>query len=242
LFVKELETALLERRARLAVHSCKDVPMELAPEFRIAAVMAREDPRDAVVGKALAALPAGARVGTSSLRRELMLRMRFPHLTVLPVRGNVGTRLRKLDAGEFDALVMAAAGLKRLGLAERIREVLPTTVSLPAPGQGALAIEVLADDNEATALVAPLADEATRRATEAERAISRGLGGSCDVPLAAYAEIDGAQMRLRALVGNAVTGAAVAVEKFGAAADASRLAEDAVAELRARGALALLGR
>jgi hydroxymethylbilane synthase len=171
-----------------------------------------------------------------------MLRMRFPHLTVLPVRGNVGTRLRKLDAGEFDALVMAAAGLKRLGLAERIREVLPTTVSLPAPGQGALAIEVLADDNEATALVAPLADEATRRATEAERAISRGLGGSCDVPLAAYAEIDGAQMRLRALVGNAVTGAAVAVEKFGAAADASRLAEDAVAELRARGALALLGR
>jgi hydroxymethylbilane synthase len=242
LFVKELETALLERRARLAVHSFKDVPMELAPEFRIAAVMAREDPRDAAVGNALAALPAGARVGTSSLRRELMLRVKFPHLTVLPVRGNVGTRLRKLDAGEFDALVMAAAGLKRLGLAERIQEVLPTSVSLPAPGQGALAIEVLADDTEAAALVAPLADEATRRATEAERAISRGLGGSCDVPLAAYAEIEGAQMRLRALVGNAATGAAVAVEKLGTAADALRLAEDAVAELRARGALALLGR
>lgn len=242
LFIKELETALLEGRARLAVHSFKDVPMVLAPEFRIAAVMAREDPRDAVVGTALATLPAGGRVGTSSLRRELMLRMKFPQLTVLPVRGNVGTRLRKLDAGDFDALVMAAAGLKRLGLAERVREVLPTSVSLPAPGQGALAIEVLAHDDEAANLVAPLDDVNTRAATEAERAISRGLGGSCDVPLAAYAEVEGTQLWLRALVGNAGTGEVVQVERSGAVADALRLAGEAVAELRSHGALALIGR
>jgi hydroxymethylbilane synthase len=247
LFVKELEAALLDGRARLAVHSFKDVPMQLAPEFRIAAVMAREDPRDAMVtagsdGPTLAELPAGARVGTSSLRRELMLRARFPHLAVLPVRGNVGTRLRKLDAGEFDALVMAAAGLKRLGLADRIREVLPTAVSLPAPGQGALAIEARADDDEAAALVAPLADEPTRLATEAERAVSRGLGGSCDVPLAAYAEIEDGELWLRALVGNASTGQAVAVERRGPGASAIELAADAVAELRARGALALIQR
>ena len=247
LFVNELETALFEGRARLAVHSFKDVPMQLAPEFRIAAVMAREDPRDALVlarldGPVLAELPAGARVGTSSLRRELMLRAKFPHLVVLPVRGNVGTRLRKLDAGEFDALVMAAAGLKRLGLAQRIREVLPTAMSLPAPGQGALAIEVRADDDEAAALVAPLACEATRCATEAERAVSRGLGGSCDVPLAAYAEIDAGQIWLRALVGNAASGEAVAVERRGPSGQAEALAAEAVAELRTRGALALIQR
>lgn len=247
LFVKELETALLEGRARLAVHSFKDVPMQLAPEFRIAAVMAREDPRDALVladpgGPALSELPAGARVGTSSLRRELMLRSKFPDLAVLPVRGNVGTRLRKLDAGEFDALVMAAAGLKRLGLAQRIREVLTTAVSLPAPGQGALAIEVRADDDEAAALVAPLACESTRCATEAERAVSRGLGGSCDVPLAAYAEIEAGELWLRALVGNAATGEAVAVERRGPGTRAEQLAAEAVAELRARGALALIQR
>lgn len=247
LFVKELETALLEGRARLAVHSFKDVPMQLAHEFRIAAVMAREDPRDALVlaepnGPALAELPAGARVGTSSLRRELMLRSKFPHLAVLPLRGNVGTRLRKLDAGEFDALVMAAAGLKRLGLANRIREVLPTALSLPAPGQGALAIEVRADDEDAAALVAPLACESTRVATEAERAVSRGLGGSCDVPLAAYAEIEAGELWLRALVGNATTGEFVMVERRGPSRQAEALAADAVAELRARGALALIQR
>ncbi len=146
LFVKELEVALLEGRADLAVHSLKDVPMELPPEFELAAVMTREDPRDCVVSTryaTLEAMPAGARIGTSSLRRELMLRARFPRLSIQSIRGNVGTRLAKLDRGEFDALVMAAAGLKRLGLADRIRQIIPTTVSLPAPGQGALGIEVL---------------------------------------------------------------------------------------------------
>ncbi len=245
LFIKELETALLEGRARLAVHSLKDVPMQLEPEFRIAAVMAREDPRDALVlahpGLTLAQLPAGTRVGTSSLRRELMLRARHPHLTVLPVRGNVGTRLRKLDEGEFDALVMAAAGLKRLGLAERIHELLAPEVSLPAPGQGALAIEVRADDEQAAALVAPLADAATREATAAERAVSRALGGSCDVPLAAYAQIDQGQLWLRALVGNVGRGQVLEAQRRGSPAQAEALASDLVAELIERGALQLIG-
>jgi hydroxymethylbilane synthase len=246
LFIKELEVALREGRAHLAVHSLKDVPMELAPEFALAAVLAREDPRDAFVPAAgssaatLEELPPGARVGTSSLRRELVLRAFYPHLTVLPVRGNVGTRLRKLDDGQFDALVMAAAGLKRLGLAQRIRQILPTDRFLPAPGQGALAIETRADDTAAIAAVALLDDAATRAATSAERAVSRGLGGSCQVPLAAYAEVEGTRLRLRALVGNCASGAYVQAEAGGELADAERLGAEAVAALRARGAQALL--
>ncbi len=244
LFVKELEVALLERRAHLAVHSLKDVPMELAPEFALAAVMKREDPRDCLVSNRYATLdelPPGARVGTSSLRRELMLRARFPTLLIEAIRGNVNTRLAKLDRGDFDALVMAAAGLKRLGMSARIRQVIPTTVSLPAPGQGALGIEVLSDDRETAELLAPLDDAATRAATAAERGVSRGLGGSCQVPLAAYAEVEGNHLRLRALVGNAATGEYVETESFGALADADALAAEAVAHLKERGALRLLG-
>jgi hydroxymethylbilane synthase len=244
LFVKELEVALLERRAHLAVHSLKDVPMELAPEFTLAAVMPREDPRDCLVSNrhgSLEELPAGARVGTSSLRRELMLRARFPSLVIEAVRGNVNTRLAKLDRGDFDALVMAAAGLKRLGLASRIRQVIPTTVSLPAPGQGALGIEVLSDDRVTAELLAPLDDAATRAATAAERGVSRGLGGSCQVPLAAYAEVEGDRLRLRALVGNAATGEYVETETSGALNAADDLAARAVAHLKERGALRLLG-
>jgi hydroxymethylbilane synthase len=244
LFVKELEVALLERRAQLAVHSLKDVPMQLAPEFALAAVMEREDPRDCLVSNRYATLddlPAGARVGTSSLRRELMLRARFPRLTILAVRGNVNTRLAKLDRDEFDALVMAAAGLKRLGMADRIRQIIPTSVSLPAPGQGALGIEVLSDDAATAALLAPLEDAATRAATTAERGVSRGLGGSCQVPLAAYAETAGARLALRALVGNAATGEYVETAVDGALADAERIAAEAVAQLKGQGALRLLG-
>lgn len=246
LFIKELEVALQERRAHLAVHSLKDVPMQLASGFALPAILAREDPRDAFVPAAgsqvaaLAQLPPGARVGTSSLRRELMLRAQCPHLQVLPVRGNVGTRLRKLDDGEFDALVMAAAGLKRLGLAARIREILPTEPFLPAPGQGALAVETLAEEARVTALVAALDDQATRAATAAERAVSRALGGSCQVPLAAYAEVEGPRLRLRALLGNHASGEHVRVEVEGALADAERLGLQAAEALRARGALALL--
>ncbi len=244
LFVKELEVALLEGRADLAVHSLKDVPMELPPEFELAAVMTREDPRDCVVSNTFATLesmPAGARIGTSSLRRELMLRARFPHLSIHSIRGNVGTRLAKLDRGEFDALVMAAAGLKRLGLAERIRQIIPTTVSLPAPGQGALGIEVLRSHPSVKSLLAPLNDASTRAATAAERGVSRGLGGSCQVPLAAYAEVEGTDLRLRALVGNAATGEFVETEIRGPVADAEAIAAEAVARLRADGALRLLG-
>jgi hydroxymethylbilane synthase len=226
------------------VHSLKDVPMQLAPEFALAAVMTREDPRDCFVSPrygSLDAMPDGAVVGTSSLRRELMLRAAYPKLDVRPVRGNVGTRLRKLDAGEFDALLMAAAGLKRLGLADRIRQVLPTGQFLPAPGQGALGIEVLAANDAAAALVAPLEDAATRAATAAERAVSRLLGGSCEVPLAAYAEIEpDGRLRLRARVGNHRTGELVAADAVGPAADPEALGVQVVEQLTKLGALQLL--
>lgn len=244
LFIKELEVAMLEGRAHLAVHSLKDVPMELAPEFSLAAILAREDPRDCMVSMRFASLeelPDGARVGTSSLRRELMLRSRFPRLDVQSIRGNVNTRLAKLERGEFDALVMAAAGLKRLGFGDRIRQILPTSVSLPAPGQGALGIEILSSDRATLDCVAFLDDPATRAATLAERGVSRGLGGSCQVPLAAYAEVDDSRLRLRALVGNAATGESVSTEVEGAVTDADALAAEAVAQLKARGALRLLG-
>jgi len=244
LFVKELEVALLERRAQLAVHSLKDVPMDLAPEFELAAVMQREDPRDCLVSNRFATLddmPESARVGTSSLRRELMLRARFPSLRIEAVRGNVNTRLAKLDRGDFEALVMAAAGLKRLGFTARIRQVIPTAVSLPAPGQGALGIEVLREDKATISLLAPLNDPATRAATMAERGVSRGLGGSCQVPLAAYAEIEGSELRMRALVGNAATGEFVESEGSAPIDDAEVLAARLVADLKKRGALRLLG-
>jgi hydroxymethylbilane synthase len=246
LFIKELETALLDGRAHLAVHSLKDVPMQLEPEFCLAAVLEREDPRDAFVPAAgskfasLDDLPAGARVGTSSRRREMLLRAFFPHLAVLPVRGNVGTRLRKLDAGEFEALIMASAGLKRLGLAQRIRAVLPGERFLPAPGQGALGIEVLVRDAETTRALSAMEHPATRLITAAERAVSRGLGGSCEVPLAAYAQIENNTLRLRALVGNHLTGQYVEAEATGPTADGERIAESVVAKLHAQGVLALL--
>ena len=204
LFTKELEVALADGRADLAVHSLKDVPMALPEGFELASVMRREDPRDAFVSprfEGLDALPRGARIGTSSLRRAAQLGERRPDLEVLPLRGNLDTRLRKLDAGEYDAIVLAAAGLKRLGLADRIREVLPPTSSLPAPGQGALGIEILAGRDDVRAWLAPLADRRTWLEVTAERSVSRALGGSCRIPLAAYAvvEPDGV-LRLDALL------------------------------------------
>jgi hydroxymethylbilane synthase len=243
LFIKELEVALGAGRADAAVHSLKDVPMLLEPGFELAAVLVREDPRDCVVAPhhaSLASLPDGARVGTSSLRRVLLLRARFPHLQITAVRGNVGTRLAKLDRGEFDALIMAAAGLKRLGHADRIREILPTAAFLPAPGQGALAIEIRAADAATAAWLAPLEDPATRAATRAERAVSRGLAGSCEVPLAAYAEVEADTLWLRALAGNAQRGEFVAAERRGPIEAPEALAAAVVADLKARGALDLL--
>ncbi|MFZ8912034.1 MAG: hydroxymethylbilane synthase [Burkholderiaceae bacterium] len=205
LFVKELETALAEGRAHLAVHSLKDVPMELPEGFELAAVMLREDPRDAFVSsefESLEALPKGAVVGTSSLRRESQLRHRFPHLNIVPLRGNLDTRLAKLDRGEMQAIILAAAGLKRLGLVQRIRQVIAPELMLPAAGQGALGIEIRAGDQASQTLVSSLADTNTFEEVRAERAVSRALGGSCQVPLAAYCtrEADG-QLRLRARLG-----------------------------------------
>jgi hydroxymethylbilane synthase len=199
LFVKELENALADGRADLAVHSLKDVPMALPEGFALAAVMEREDPRDAFVSNhfaSLDALPAGSVVGTSSLRREAMLRVRYPQLIVQPLRGNLDTRLSKLDRGDYAAIILASAGLKRLGLATRIRAWLNPADSLPAAGQGALGIEIRAGRPELEAWLTPLRHEPTRLAVEAERAVSRALGGSCDVPLAAYAEWRGAHLHL----------------------------------------------
>ncbi|MFM1989558.1 MAG: porphobilinogen deaminase [Pseudomonadota bacterium] len=192
LFTKELEVALADGRADLAVHSLKDVPMELPEGFELAAVMRREDPRDAFVSPRFAsldALPQGARVGTSSLRRAAQLSERRPDLQILPLRGNLDTRLRKLDAGDYDAIVLAAAGLKRLGLADRIRDVMPPATSLPAPGQGALGIEILSGRRDVRAWLAPLVDRRTWLEVTAERSVSRALGGSCRIPLAAYAVV-----------------------------------------------------
>lgn len=239
LFVKELEVAMQEGSAHLAVHSLKDVPMELPEGFVLAAVSSREDPRDAFVSpryETLESMPAGSVVGTASLRRELMLRSKFPHLVVMPVRGNVGTRLRKLDSGEYDALIMASAGLKRLGLEERIREIISDEISLPSPGQGALGLECLANDEKTREAVAFINDEQTRACCLAERAVSRALGGSCQVPLAAYATITDSTMRLRALIGDHTTGELVATEQTGPWTEYERLASEAVEALLKQGA------
>jgi hydroxymethylbilane synthase len=203
LFVKELEAAMAEGRADFAVHSAKDVPMELPEGFVLPAIMAREDPRDAFVSVSygsIADLPAGAVVGTSSLRREAQLRERFPHLVIHPLRGNLDTRLAKLDRGEYAGIVLAVAGLKRLGLGDRIREILAADASLPAAGQGALAIECRADRPEVAKLLAALGDADTGDCVRAERAVSRALGGSCQLPLAAHATVSGGVLHLRGLV------------------------------------------
>jgi hydroxymethylbilane synthase len=190
LFVKELELALEEGRADIAVHSLKDVPMDLPEGFALACVLEREDPRDALVSPrypSLEALPRGAVVGTSSLRRVVLLRALRPDLRIEPLRGNLDTRLRKLDEGQYDAIVLAAAGLKRLGLEHRIRTVFEPEAMLPAAGQGALGIEVRADRGDLISLLAPLASSRDQLATAAERAVSRTMGGSCSMPLAAHA-------------------------------------------------------
>ncbi|MGI4815589.1 MAG: hydroxymethylbilane synthase [Janthinobacterium lividum] len=245
LFVKELELALADRRADLAVHSLKDMPMDLPPAFALAAVLEREDPRDALVctqAASLADLPAGSIVGTSSLRREAMLRSAFPHLQVRPLRGNLDTRLAKFDAGEYAALILAAAGLKRLGLGHRIRAVLDDEASLPAAGQGALGIEINADRADIHAWLAPLHDLSAAYEVSAERAVSRALGGSCQVPLAAFARWDGATLDLRARVMTADGSRVLSAHKRAALsgetalAAAEALGREAAADLTGQGA------
>ncbi|MGZ3253422.1 MAG: hydroxymethylbilane synthase, partial [Burkholderiaceae bacterium] len=206
LFVKELEVAMAEGRADLAVHSLKDVPMDLPDGFDLAAVLEREDPRDAFVSNdyaSLDALPDGAVVGTSSLRRQALIAARYPKLVIKPLRGNLDTRLGKLDKGEYAAIILAAAGLKRLGLPERIRALIAPEQSLPAPGQGAMAIEIRSERPELQQWLAPLNHLATAQAVTAERMVSKTFGGSCQIPLAAFATLEGAEgntMRLRAMV------------------------------------------
>ena len=205
LFVKELEVALEEGRAHLAVHSLKDVPMELPEGFTLCTVLEREDPRDAWVSnrfESVQALPPGAKVGTSSLRRVVQLKAVRPDLDVQPLRGNLDTRLRKLDEGQYDGIVLAAAGLKRLGLASRIRAVIDPVVMLPAAGQGALGIEVRTDNVALREALATLIDTPTWLAVHAERAVSRALGGSCSMPLAAHVTWRGATMVLEARLGH----------------------------------------
>ena len=203
LFVKELEQALLDGRADLAVHSIKDVPMQLPEAFALTVITEREDPSDAFVSnlyQSLAEMPAGAVVGTSSLRREAQVRARYPQLEVKPLRGNVQTRLRKLDEGQYDGILLATSGLKRLELEDRIRTTLVPQESLPAAGQGALGIETLANALEIQALLAPLNDVQTAACVTAERALARALNGSCQVPLAAYATEEDGVLTLNGLV------------------------------------------
>ena len=205
MFVKELEVALEEGRAHIAVHSLKDVPMDMPQGFALACVMEREDPHDAFVSpkyNSLDALPQGAVVGTSSLRRQVLLQALRPDLKIEPLRGNLDTRLRKLDEGQYDAIVLAAAGLKRLGMQDRIRAIFSPTTMLPAAGQGALGIEIRADREDLAQALAPLVHMPTWLRVAAERAVSRSMGGSCSVPLAAHAVLDGDLMRIDAAWGD----------------------------------------
>jgi hydroxymethylbilane synthase len=253
LFVKELETALLEARADLAVHSMKDMPMVLDGAFSLAAIGVREAPEDAFVSnkyESLGGMPPGAVVGTSSLRRESQLHARYPYLAVAPLRGNLDTRLRKLDEGQFDAIILAAAGLKRLGLGERIRATLSAEDSLPAPGQGALGIEVLSSRADMAAWMAPLHDAATAACVLAERAMARALGGqyavpSCEVPLGAFAiERDNA-IWLRGFVATTDGARIVQAEALGRAAQPEELGQQVADRLLVQGAgeiLASLGK
>jgi len=247
LFVKELETALLDGSADIAVHSMKDVPMTLEPEFALIATGAREVPLDAFVSnryESLTDMPPGAVVGTSSLRREAQLHARHPYLAVTSLRGNLDTRLRKLDEGQYDAIILAAAGLTRLGLKERIRSVIAAEDSLPAAGQGALGIEALASRPEVAQWLAPLNDPTTAACVRAERAVSRALAGSCEVPLGAYAEVRSGRLWLRGFVATPDGARMAAAELEGDRSAAEVLGLQLAAELRKQGAdeiLASLG-
>ncbi|GAB3310146.1 hydroxymethylbilane synthase [Luteimonas notoginsengisoli] len=226
LFLKELELAMLRGGADCAVHSLKDVPMELEGPFALPAILDRADHADAFISNhhdGIDALPEGARVGTSSLRRQAQLRARRPDLQLADLRGNVNSRLAKLDNGDYDAIVLACAGLLRLGFGERIRARLDAPGWLPAPAQGAIAIECRQDDAITRALCATLDDAPTRTCVEAERAMNRALHGSCHVPVAALARLDGTQLLLQGLVGSAADGRCVRAEADGDAAQAEAI-------------------
>ena len=239
LFLKELELAMLRGDADCAVHSLKDVPMELEPGFALPAILARADHADAFVSNRYAdldALPQGAVVGTSSLRRQAQLRARRPDVVLRDLRGNVNTRLAKLDAGDYDAIVLACAGLQRLGFDDRIRARLDAPEWLPAPAQGAIAIECRSDDAATFALFDALNDPATRLRVDAERAMNRALHGSCPVPVAAYATLDGGILSLEGLVGDAESGECLRASEVGRATDPEGLGRLVATELKLKGA------
>ncbi len=240
LFTKEIEEALLEGRIDLAVHSLKDLPTQLPLGLTLAAIPEREDPRDVLAGRRLAELGAGARVGTSSLRRQAQLRAVRPDLKVVPVRGNLDTRLRKLAQGHYEALVLAAAGLKRLGWEERITEFLPVETMCPAVGQGALAVETRQDGGEAERACGWLDHAPTRAAVLAERAVLAALGGGCQVPIGAHARVENDQLRLLAVVVSPDGSRIVRRQAIGPLAEALKLGEALAQELLAAGAQEIL--
>jgi len=244
LFLKELEVAMLEGRADLAVHSLKDVPAELEPGFTLPAMLPRADAADAFVSNdyaTLAALPEGARVGTSSLRRQAQLRALRPDLRLLDLRGNVGTRLAKLDAGEYEAIVLACAGLERLGRAARIRSRLASPQWLPAPGQAAITIEARTDQPAVRGLLAVLDDAETRVTVSAERAMNQALGGSCTVPVAAWCVLTEQGLHLSGLVGDAASGRLLRAEASGSTERPDLLGREVAEALLAQGADKILG-
>jgi hydroxymethylbilane synthase len=244
LFLKELEVAMLEGRADLAVHSLKDVPVTLEPGFALPAILPRADAADAFISNHyadLSALPIGARVGTSSLRRQALLRALRPDLVLLDLRGNVGTRLGKLDAGDYDAIVLACAGLERLGLASRIRARLAAPNWLPAPGQGAIAIEACDDQPVVLELLAALDDADTRLTVSAERAMNQALGGSCTVPVGAWCVLGEHGLHLSGMVGDVANGRLLHATGSSASDHAVALGQQVAASLLEQGAGELLG-
>ncbi len=241
MFIKEIEEALADKRIDLAVHSLKDVPTELAPEFELAVIMKREDARDAFISVkygALSDLPTGARVGTSSLRRQCQLKALRSDLETHALRGNVDTRLKKLESGEYAAIILAAAGVKRLGLDQHVRSVIPSEIMCPAAGQGALAIETRSNDVQVQKLLAFLGDSASRAAIQCERALLQSLGGGCQVPIGAYAEKRGSQMHLIAMVGRPDGSELLREEADGD--DPEQLGRDTAQKLLSRGANKIL--
>ena len=245
LFVKELEVAMLENRADIAVHSMKDVPVEFPEGLGLQVVCEREDPRDAFVSNqynSLDDLPKGARVGTCSLRRQCQILEKRPDLVILELRGNVNSRLAKLDDGQYDAIILAAAGLKRLNMAHRITSAMAPEVSLPAVGQGAVGIECRTDDESTSALLAPLNDGDTWTRIVAERAMNNRLQGGCQVPIAGYSELDGDQIWLRGMVGEPDGSLMVRDEVSGSRADAEALGHQLADRLLVKGAKGILER
>jgi hydroxymethylbilane synthase len=239
LFVKELEVGLLAGKADIAVHSMKDVPVKLPEGLHLAVILKREDPRDAFVSNhypSLEALPKNARIGTCSLRRQCQLKERFPEANILPLRGNVNTRLAKLDAGEFDAIILASAGLKRLGMGDRITQNLETSVSLPAIGQGAIGIESRCNDAAINQLLLALKDERTTICLAAERALNARLNGGCQVPMAGFCEIKDQQLWMRALVGNPDGSVMYRAEKIGSCHEAAQIGIAIAEDLLKQGA------